>query len=125
MLEVFPKTLFSVHGIGGVDFGSSGKVLVRKGDVALVWFSGYSIMSCGVKGFGRDYVPARLVIQGTARNNFSRVSQTLHEGGRLSSKILDRVKKDIDLFFGEGTTDRISLRTTIVLPSKDEREVDR
>lgn len=125
MLEVFPKTLFSVLGIGGVDFGSSGKVLVRKGDIALVWFSGYSVMSCGVKGFGRDYVPARLVIQGTARNNFSRVSKTLHEGGRLSSKILDRFKSDIDLVFGEGTTDRINLKTTLVLHDPDNREIER
>ena len=61
MYEIFPKRLFgSAIGIGGVDFGSKGKVLVRKDDLVLVWFYDYRTTPFGVRGFGQEYCPARL-----------------------------------------------------------------
>jgi len=102
----------------GVDFGSDGIALVElrddKGQIVsvLAWFAGRRKAVCGIRGFGHEYVPARLKISWAG--GFE--SRVLHrEGGRLTRSLLDAHAEVIDRHFGPGTTDQIDIRRTLLI----------
>lgn len=88
---------------GGVDHGSKGKILaeIREGNeiqYRLVWFKGYKTATCGIRGFGHEYVPASLRI--IDRIGMTVPGSDLLEGGRLTSARLDACASKIDQTIG-------------------------
>ena len=106
---------------GGVDHGSKGSIIaeVRRGNSVhrrLVWFAGHAHASCGVRGFGREYAPARLqVIDG---HGYSKADIT--SGGRLSTSLLTLNADRIEKALGVAVAALLDHRRTfvIVLPEK-------
>ncbi len=93
----------------GVDHSREGKILVQKGKLKLVWRGGstywsgmlgnrYSLSSLSVTGIGND-----------------RVGKELHEGGRLSSRVIMLCAEEIDRIFGKGTAKNIDIKQTLIL----------
>ncbi len=83
--------------IGGVDHGSSGRILaeIRSGnDVErrLIWFKGCMVASAGVRGFGHYYSPAHLTIV-SGRGYFI---AHIAKGGRLNQARLLGLAREID-----------------------------
>lgn len=106
---------------GGVDHGSKGSIIaeVRRGNSVhrrLVWFAGHAHASCGVRGFGREYSPARLqVIDG---NGYSKAGIT--RGGRLSTSLLALNAERIDEALGVAIAGLLDHRRTFVIVLPEE-----
>lgn len=101
----------------GVDFGSNGFSLIERHDrdgqilSILAWFEGGWQPACGVRGFGRRYVPAQLKI--LWNSGFDSI--VLQAGGRLSHSCIVRHAAVIDEHFGRSVADKTSLRHTLLL----------
>lgn len=107
---------------GGVDHGSKGSIIaeVRRGNSVhrrLVWFAGHAHASCGVRGFGREYSPARLqVIDGGGHSKAD-----ISRGGRLSASLLALNAERIDRALGIAITGLLDHRRTFVVVLPEER----
>jgi hypothetical protein len=93
----------------GVDHGTIGKILVKKESIELVWRGGSTYWS-GMNG--NRYSQASLQIIGIGND---RVGRELHEGGRLSARVIRECAKKIDAIFGNGTAEHIDIKKTLVL----------
>jgi len=103
-------------GPGGIDHGAPGHVLaeLRRGNRVhrrLVWIGGSSA-SEGVRGFGRRYHPASLSLSG--EHGYAAAYPDLR-GGRLTRARLAGQRAVIDAEFGQGVTDLIDPRRTLIL----------
>lgn len=99
----------------GVDHGRDGKILARGPKVLegrwLVWRPGGTYWS-GLSG--NRYAPAQLVIQ-RLDYQYDRMPTVIHEGGRLSRKLILLHQEAIDKEFGAGAAVRIDVRHTLVV----------
>lgn len=79
----------------GVDYGAQGVVLIRKGDIRLIWRSGGMVWSGTGQPF--NYFPTSLELRcGSGRMDnhlHGRMDKDLHEGGRLCHK---RIRENIE-----------------------------
>lgn len=99
------------HLLNGVDWGRN-KVLARNATgTMLVWLSGGSVWN-GMHG--TQYVPTRLILLREC-GGAARMGKTLHEGGRLSRRLLSSCRSGIEAVMGAGSVDRITLQSTVVL----------
>lgn len=96
----------------GVDYGAPARVLVKRGGQMLTWQPGGSFWN-GLTGTGYD--PASLQVRGE-----SRVGSRIHEGGRLSRKLLAQRAPEIDAVFGRGVAEKIDPKRTLILDAPDE-----
>ena len=109
-MEYLPQQLAPRYDIKeGVDYSADGRILAIKGELMLVWQPGSSAWN-GMHG--TSYHPASLMVRGIPGQ---RVGTTLHEGGRLSRKLIHKCEAAIDKHFGPGTAALIDLRRTLVL----------
>jgi hypothetical protein len=94
----------------GVDFGSDRLVLVQVGDRRLVWQKSCKAWTGRLEGF--QHQPGSLVLtQGSALEN---KHKRLHEGGRLSTGLLERFAAEIDAWFGKPVAHLAHPRKTVV-----------
>jgi hypothetical protein len=105
------KTLPALDTENGVDYGKPAKVLVEKGRYKLVWQPGGSYWS-GM--YSTRYSPATMQIRGIQGR---RTGLEIHEGGRLSRKLIAELGGVIDDHFGANTAALIDVKATLVLPS--------
>lgn len=82
----------------GVDHGSTGKLLFDDGEgTRLIWR--HACSSWVDRMVGHQPYPAQLILE--VRRHGSRVGLDLHSGGRLSKKLLDRLRSQIVPHFGD------------------------
>jgi hypothetical protein len=87
---------------GMIDHGSEGVCVIRLEDAqgetlrTLAWRKGSMEPNAGVRGFGRSYVPAKLVIM----DSKGHTGAYLHDGGRLTRSILESLSSRLDGEFG-------------------------
>lgn len=103
-------------GLGGVDNGACGSVIIelRRGNHIhrrLVWIGG-STASNGVRGFGRSYHEASLKI--SDGKGYATAYPDL-QGGRLTRARLETQRDIIDSEFGAGATDLIDIKRTLII----------
>lgn len=80
----------------GVDYGNERLVLIRRGDKELTWEKGSKFFA----GRGmQDYAPASLVYRNYAERDATIHGTDIHEGGRLSRKLLKQYDKRIKNLF--------------------------
>ncbi|CRN65959.1 hypothetical protein SAMN05216576_107247 [Ectopseudomonas chengduensis] len=97
--------------LNGADWGKN-KVLARTtAGMMLVWLSGGSVWS-GMNG--TQYTPARLILLQECGGS-GRMGKTLHEGGRLSRRLLGLYQAEIEGAMGVGAVGQITLRSTVTL----------
>lgn len=93
----------------GVDWGAKRLLLARIGTKALTWTKGHTSW-CG-RG-ETAYYPAELNLIDLARTlDYT----TLHEGGRLSHRLIAQYAEKIDAFFGCPVAKRINHRFTLIV----------
>jgi hypothetical protein len=106
---------------GGVDYGATGLVLARRGNLRLVWRSGAKFWADQLTG--STYTPGELVImempEGARRPRTYQLTDNHRKPGtpdtRLSKKLLERYADRIDERFGAGAAVQIaSLTQTVV-----------
>lgn len=93
-----------------LDLGADRKVLVQKGDETLEWRPGYSVTEDMMSG--QVYQPAALVLRKPEKDP---LGIDLHEGGRLSKKMLSQYRAAIVEEFGEKAFDAIDTRKTVIV----------
>ena len=110
----------------GVDYGSNANVLLVKGLLRLVWAKSTKTL-IGIKGLGTLDSPCTLQIRAFKRDHKgdvvydgSRGKDEIIVGGRLSKRSLQEVKDVIDLYFGDGATDLLDPRKTVLMDGRDE-----
>lgn len=101
---------------GGVDHGSEGFVLaeVRKNnkvDRKLVWFKGHEAAATGIRGMGRTYYPANLVVLNHNGITIARI----FEGGRLSRDRIVEYGQIIDREMVKDCAKLLDPRWTLVI----------
>lgn len=99
---------------GGVDYGATGLVIARRGNVRLIWRSGHTFWADQLTG--STYTPGDLVVMTSRESSKQRpqvVSLTDNHRNpgtpdtRLSRKLLERYKDKIDAVFGEGAAEQL------------------
>ena len=93
----------------GTDYGREGKVLVRKGDLSLVWRGPGMVWS----GTGRPFMYCLTSLD--VRTEGRAMSSPVHKGGRLSKKLIAACWAEIDRQFGKGVADAIDINKTLVI----------
>lgn len=87
---------------GRIDHGSEGVCVIRMEDAdggtikTLAWRKGSMEPNAGVRGFGRSYVPAKLVIMDSKDHTIS----YLQDGGRLNRGLLASLSSRLEDEFG-------------------------
>lgn len=111
----------------GADFGSTGLVLARKGNVRLIWRSGHKYWANMLEG--SVYAPGNLVIMTSAEGHRRPGVESLtqnhrnahEEGTRLSRALIEKFATRIDEVFGQGAAERVgALKETLVVPDQAE-----
>lgn len=106
----FEEVPYLMH---GVDWGKT-KVLARNAaGVMLVWISGGSVWN-GLSA-STNYCASELRILRTERLNGRIMGLILHEGGRLSKRLIAAHTERIDAELGAGAALRITLKGTVSL----------
>lgn len=111
-MELVEQEKFPRHH-GGVDYGKEAKVLVRKGDMLLLWRPGYTWYYNAF--MGHYYAQSEMLILDKSLRGFSANTTTISEGGRLSKKRIVELSNRIDAEFGSGTAAKIDAKRTLVL----------
>jgi hypothetical protein len=101
----------------GIDWGERRRLIARKGQsVRLFVVSGHWRAACGVRGFGRVYAPAVLVLYRDRHERFAGHASDQLAKGRISRTTLDASATKIDAAFGvPGLTSRLNLAKTVVV----------
>lgn len=95
----------------GSDWDSQRIVLCKYGTKELWWWT--SRKSWQDRLVGYQYEPGELVTADVSR---AHLFNTVHNGGRLSKKLLETYAAKIDEFFGvPGLTNKLSPKTTLVV----------
>jgi len=112
--EQRPRRMGGMGGMGGIDYGIDGKVLVRKNDGSLlIWSPGHSwYNNCFQPSV---YSPTVVTINSGDSDYFG---TTLFEGRVTKKKILEHAEK-IDEVFGEGISELIDLKQTLVIDTAE------
>ncbi|WP_408903499.1 hypothetical protein [Methylobacterium radiotolerans] len=85
----------------GIDWGESRRLIARKGDaVRLFVVSGHWRAACGVRGFGRVYAPAALILYRARHERFAGHGSDTLARGRISRTTLVTWANSIDAAFG-------------------------
>ncbi|MGU3658475.1 hypothetical protein [Methylobacterium fujisawaense] len=85
----------------GIDWGERRRLIARKGDaVRLFVVEGHWRASCGVRGFGRVYAPAALVLYRDRHERFAGHGSDTLARGRISRTTLVALANSIDAAFG-------------------------
>ncbi|MDE4914784.1 hypothetical protein [Methylobacterium sp. 092160098-2] len=101
----------------GIDWGERRRLIARKGDaVRLFVVEGHWHAACGVRGFGRVYAPAVLVLYRARHERFAGHASDQIAKGRISRATLASLATCIDAAFGvTGLASRLDpARTAIV-----------
>lgn len=102
---------------GGVDYGNTGLVLARKGDIRLVWRTGHKFWADMMQGF--VYTPGDLVVMNAKGRADAHLTDNHRSPGtkdtRLTRKLIERHADKIDALFGAGAAARIAALTATVL----------
>lgn len=107
---------------GGVDYGATGLVLARRGNLRLVWRSGARFWADSLTGY--TYTPGELVFmvmpEGARRPQTFQLTDNHRKPGtpdtRLSKKLLERYADKIDERLGSGVAAQVAgLTQTVVL----------
>lgn len=82
---------------GGIDYGGRRRLIAATPDKSVMLFviEGYRSAVCGIRGFGREYHPARLSLV-TPGDTLSTTLTT----GRISKATLVRYREEINEAFG-------------------------
>jgi hypothetical protein len=101
----------------GIDWGESRRLIARKGEaVRLFVVTGHWRAACGVRGFGRVYVPAALVLYRARHERFAGHASDTLARGRISRTMLVASAASIDSAFGTpGLAARLDLTRTAVV----------
>jgi hypothetical protein len=85
----------------GIDWGERRRLIARKGDaVRLFVVEGHWRAACGVRGFGRVYAPAVLVLHRARHERFAGHASDQLAKGRISRATLAGLATRIDAAFG-------------------------
>jgi hypothetical protein len=99
----------------GVDFGADRVVLVRDGDKELWWRLSHKTWMGLI--FGYQHTGATLELVSDAYLGYPNLKE-LHEGGRLSRKLLTQYADKINKFFGCQVAQAIDPKKTLVADDK-------
>ena len=101
----------------GVDWGERRRLIARKGDSALLFIvPGTWSPVCGVRGFGRKYDPASLVLWRDRHERFAGHATDTLARGRISRSVLAAHADRIDAAFGApGLTACLDLSRTALV----------
>lgn len=84
----------------GIDWGESRRLIARKGDaVRLFVVPGHWRAACGVRGFGRVYAPAALILYRARHERFAGHGSDTLARGRISLTTLVAWANSIDAAF--------------------------
>lgn len=110
----------------GVDWGDRRRLIARKGESTLLFIvPGTWSPVCGVRGFGRKYDPASLILWRDRHERFAGHATDHLAQGRISRRVLAEHAGAIDAAFGvPGLTASLDLsKTALVEPSPPASEV--
>ena len=101
----------------GIDWSGRRRLIARKGDTTLLFVvPGTWSPVCGVRGFGRKYDPASLVLWRDRHERFAGHATDQLAQGRISKGVLAAHAGAIDAAFGvPGLTARLDLSKTALV----------
>lgn len=112
----------------GIDWGERRRLIARKGESILLFVvPGTLTPVCGVRGFGRKYVPTSLVLWRDRHERFAGHATDTLARGRISRSVLAAHADRIDAVFGvPGLAASLDLsKTALIETASPEREIAR